>query len=147
MKHTTDFEVAVSHHSGQVTERHRSAQQQPATVLLEACGSAHFWARTLQQLAHSPILLPPQHVRPCVRRMLLIHGARAVPLGRSVTPSPRSYTWALKLERLRGDNKAAVALANKGPLRSAARLPTAQTRQQIRNPHRTDRHRWTMAGQ
>jgi len=49
-------------------------------------------------------------------RMLLIHGARAVlwhakrPTAR---PLDRLRTWALQLERLRGHNKAAVALANK----------------------------------
>ena len=48
--------------------------------------------------------------------MLLIHGARAVlwhakrPTAR---PLDRLRAWALQLERLRGHNKAAVALANK----------------------------------
>jgi len=49
-------------------------------------------------------------------RMLLIHGARAV-LWHAKRPSARPLdrlrTWALQLERLRGHNKAAVALANK----------------------------------
>jgi transposase len=48
--------------------------------------------------------------------MLLIHGARAV-LGHAKTktaPTPdRLRAWALHLERVRGHNKAAVALANK----------------------------------
>ena len=34
------------------------------TVLLEACGSAHFWARTLRRLGHDVVLLPPHLVRP-----------------------------------------------------------------------------------
>jgi len=47
-------------------------------------------------------------------RMLLIHGARAVlcHAKKAITPA-RLQRWALHLERLRGHNKAAVALANK----------------------------------
>jgi transposase len=47
-------------------------------------------------------------------RMLLIHGARSVlwSAKRKVNPDPIQI-WALNLERLRGHNKAAVALANK----------------------------------
>jgi len=59
------------------------------------------------------------HLRLCCTtylRMLLIHGARAV-LWHAKRPSARPLdrlrTWALQLERLRGHNKAAVALANK----------------------------------
>lgn len=66
------LEVAVSHRPGQVAARHRLqrsevlpffAQQPAATVLLEACGSASFWAREIERLGHGVALLPPQHVR------------------------------------------------------------------------------------
>jgi transposase len=41
----------------------------PATrVGLEACGASHHWARELKALGHEVKLLPPQHVRPYVRR-------------------------------------------------------------------------------
>ncbi len=69
----TVFEVAVSHQPGRVAKRLRLsraklteffAHQPPATVLMEACGSAHHWARQLQTLGHSVVLLPPRHVRP-----------------------------------------------------------------------------------
>ena len=40
------------------------AKQSAATVLLEACVSAHFWARTLRRLGHDVVLLPPHLVRP-----------------------------------------------------------------------------------
>jgi transposase len=49
-------------------------------------------------------------------RMLLIHGARALLCHAKTKTAPapdRLRTWALELERLRGHNKAAVALANK----------------------------------
>jgi len=71
------FEIAVSHCPGRVAETHRLsrsrflrflAQREAADVVMEACGMAHYWARQLQQLGHSVVLLPPQYVRPYVRR-------------------------------------------------------------------------------
>jgi len=71
------FEVAVSHHPGQVAKHRRYsrarfpqalAQLPPATVIMESCGSAHYWARRAQALGHTPLLLPPHAVRPYVRR-------------------------------------------------------------------------------
>ena len=71
------FEIAVSAHPGHVRERHRLAraqfleffaQQLPATVVLEACGSAHHWARKIESLGHHVALLPPHTVRPYVTR-------------------------------------------------------------------------------
>lgn len=66
------FQLAVSDRPGHVSQNHRlsrtqfqrfMAQQQPARVLLEACGSAHHWGRSLQRLGHSVVLLPPHRVR------------------------------------------------------------------------------------
>ena len=37
-------------------------------VVMEACGSAHFWARSLQARGIEVILLPPRYVRPYVKR-------------------------------------------------------------------------------
>jgi len=71
------FEVAVSRHQGRVAERHRLsrarflpffAQRELVTVLLEACSSAHFWAREIEKLGHRVVLLPPHLVRPYRRR-------------------------------------------------------------------------------
>ena len=44
------------------------AQMPAATVVMEACGSAHFWARKIQELGHRVVLLPPHQVRPYVVR-------------------------------------------------------------------------------
>lgn len=44
------------------------ARQPRSVVVLEACGSAHHWARELQKLGHEARLIPPQHVRPFVAR-------------------------------------------------------------------------------
>jgi len=85
MEHTTIavdlaksvFQVAVSRRAGEVDlERRLSraqllrffAQQPPATVVLEACGSAHHWARELQRLGHAARLLPAHDVHRYVRR-------------------------------------------------------------------------------
>ena len=71
------FQVAVSRHPGKVAESHRLtrteflpffAKHKPALVLLEACGSAHFWARQIQGCGHEVLLLPPTRVKPYVRR-------------------------------------------------------------------------------
>jgi transposase len=41
----------------------------PATRIgIEACGSAHHWGRELQALGHEVVLLPPQYVKPYVKR-------------------------------------------------------------------------------
>jgi transposase len=85
MEHTTIavdlaksvFQVAVSRRAGHVDEERRLsrgrfltylAQQKPATVVLEACGSAHYWARQLQPLGHAVRLLPAHDVHRYVRR-------------------------------------------------------------------------------
>jgi len=40
----------------------------PACVIgMEACGSAHFWARKLQTLGHEVRVMPPQFVKPYVK--------------------------------------------------------------------------------
>jgi transposase len=44
------------------------AQLPQAVVIMEACGTCHFWARKVQQLGHAVVLLPPAQVRPFVRR-------------------------------------------------------------------------------
>jgi transposase len=74
---TAHLEIAVSNRAGRVSERRRLARsrvlpyfrkQPSATVLLEACASAHHWARELQGLGHKVVLLPPHAVRPYVTR-------------------------------------------------------------------------------
>ena len=71
------FQVAISRKPGRVDEEHRLsrgrflpffATQPTATVLLEACGSAHHWGRALEQLGHTVRLLPLHETRRYVRR-------------------------------------------------------------------------------
>ena len=40
----------------------------PTRVGIEACGAAHHWARELTTLGHEVCLLPPQYVKPYVKR-------------------------------------------------------------------------------
>jgi transposase len=71
------FEVAVSRRAGQVDRRRRLsrgqfsrflAEQAPATVVMEACGTAHFWGREAGSRGHRVVLIPPHAVRPYVLR-------------------------------------------------------------------------------
>lgn len=38
------------------------AKQSPALVVMEACGSAHYWARYVRQVGHTPRLITPKSV-------------------------------------------------------------------------------------
>ena len=40
----------------------------PTVVAIEACGGSHHWARALQSLGHEVKILPPQYVKPYVKR-------------------------------------------------------------------------------
>jgi len=71
------FEVGISHQPGHVATSHRLSREQIATfmanqpattVIMEACGSAHYWGRTFQGFGHEVKLLPPLYVRPYVQR-------------------------------------------------------------------------------
>ena len=44
------------------------AKLPPTLVALEACGGSHHWARRLAGLGHTVRLIPPQYVKPFVRR-------------------------------------------------------------------------------
>ena len=44
------------------------AKQPACLVGMEACSSAHHWARELVQLGHTVRLIPPQYVKPYVKR-------------------------------------------------------------------------------
>lgn len=65
------FEVALSDTPGTVQERHRLSRErfrrfftkrEATTVLMEACGSAHYWGRELQAMGHEVHLLHPGDV-------------------------------------------------------------------------------------
>ena len=71
------FELAIADAHWHIGERKRLNRTQfarflaetPAThVVMEACGTAHYWGRVAQQHGHRVTLLPPAYVRPYVRR-------------------------------------------------------------------------------
>ncbi|MFO1466595.1 MAG: IS110 family transposase [Steroidobacteraceae bacterium] len=71
------FELAVADGQCRIIERARLSRGQferwfhnraVGRVVMEACGSAHHWARVLQQQGVEVLLLPPRYVRPYVKR-------------------------------------------------------------------------------
>ena len=44
------------------------AEQPPAVLVMEACGSAHYWAREMIRLGHEVKLIAPHYVKPFVKR-------------------------------------------------------------------------------
>jgi transposase len=70
------FELAFADPAGRILERKRLTRRAfsramenrpPLTVVMEACGSAHYWGRRFQAQGHAVRLLPPRDVRPYVR--------------------------------------------------------------------------------
>lgn len=70
------FELALAD-GARITERKRLSRRKfsrelpllpPCTVVMEACGSAHYWGRVAESHGHKVLLLPPRDVRPYVRR-------------------------------------------------------------------------------
>ena len=71
------FQVHVATMTGHVVLRRKfsrpqfrtfMAEQAPAIVVMEACGSAHYWSRELEGLGHAVKLIAPQYVKPFVKR-------------------------------------------------------------------------------
>lgn len=71
------FQVHGASPSGEVKFRKKLRRQQflqfmviepPALVVMEACGSAHYWARELKKAGHDVKLIAPQYVKPFVKR-------------------------------------------------------------------------------
>jgi len=40
----------------------------PTRIGLEACGASHHWGRVLRDLGHEVVLIPPQYIKPYVKR-------------------------------------------------------------------------------
>ena len=71
------FQVHAVNEAGQVEVRRKLrrgevvpffAAQPACTVVLEACGAAHHWARVLTGFGHEVKLIAPEAVRPFVKR-------------------------------------------------------------------------------
>jgi transposase len=44
------------------------AKLPPTRIGLEACGASHHWARVLRRSGHEVVLMPPQYIKPYVKR-------------------------------------------------------------------------------
>lgn len=71
------FELAFADDHAHITERKRLRRdafaqafdnRAPLKVVMEACSSAHYWARRFSRTGHTVSLLPARDVRPYVRR-------------------------------------------------------------------------------
>jgi transposase len=71
------FQLSLANQAGRVVERKRLSRSQyerflseqpQAEIVMEACATAHHWARTARRHGHDPFLLHAQYVRPYVRR-------------------------------------------------------------------------------
>ena len=71
------FELAFSDADARIVDRRRLTRvafakafenRAPLHIVMEACGSAHYWARRFVRLGHDVRLLPAHDVRPYVRR-------------------------------------------------------------------------------
>jgi transposase len=56
--------VVVQQRVSRAKLRETVAQLPPCVIGMEACSSAQFWARELQQLGHTVKLISPQFVKP-----------------------------------------------------------------------------------
>lgn len=71
------FQIHGASMSGQVLFRKKltrqrfrnfMAGQRPGVVVMEACGSSHYWAREMMRLGHEAKLIAPRYVAPFVKR-------------------------------------------------------------------------------
>jgi transposase len=71
------FQLCFADAAHRVVERNRLKRaafshvlenRAPLRVVMEACGSAHYWARRFQRLGHAVVLLPSHQVKPYVLR-------------------------------------------------------------------------------
>jgi transposase len=71
------FEIGISDRPGQVKQTVRLSRakflrffvdQSPSRVVMEACGSSHYWAREISRHGHEVKLISPQYVKPYVQR-------------------------------------------------------------------------------
>lgn len=70
------FQVCAADSGGKVVAKKRLTRRKisdyimklPAcTIVMEACGSAHYWSRRFKEYGHEVKLIPPQYVKPFVK--------------------------------------------------------------------------------
>ncbi len=111
------FQVHAVDAAGNVIVRRQLRRQQmlkffeqlaPCVIGMEACGTAHYWARELSALGHEVRLMPPAYVKPYVKRQKNdVADAEAIceavmrPTMRFVPIKTVEQQWARALHRTR----------------------------------------------
>ena len=71
------FQLHIASMTGEVFSKKKLSREkfkefmqdhEPAIVVIESCGSAHYWAETLTEMEHKVKLIAPQYVKPFVKR-------------------------------------------------------------------------------
>ena len=76
------------------------AKLAPCRVGMEACATAHFWARELRRLGHDVLLIPPQYVKAYLKRSSLqAPPPGRIPLGRESFRSRRRLDFPMPSRR------------------------------------------------
>ncbi|MBA2244218.1 MAG: IS110 family transposase, partial [Gemmatimonadetes bacterium] len=155
------FEIAVATAAGKIIERKRLTRPQferfwqtkePCAVVMEACGSAHHWARMLVGLGFEVRLLPAHYVRPYRQRNktdradcdALLEAARS-PHIKAVGIKSQDQQAILALHRVREQWKSTRNMRT-GGMRGLLRefgitSPAGATRFLERLPQLMERHR------
>ena len=60
--------AAISRKLSRTKVRTFFARLAPCRVGMEACGSAHYWARELAAMGHEVVLMGPAYIKPYVKR-------------------------------------------------------------------------------
>lgn len=111
------FELALADAQHRVQRRERLSRTQfprffgnlpPCRIIMESCGSSHYWARTLSALGHEVQILPAQYVRAYVKRnktdaadaAALIEAARCAEI-RCVPVKTAEHQLVQQLHRMR----------------------------------------------
>ncbi len=66
--HALTGAAAVSRKLSRPKVRTFFARLAPCRIGMEACGSAHYWARELAAMGHEVVLMPPAYIKPYVKR-------------------------------------------------------------------------------
>ena len=74
-------------------------QQPPCTVVMEACGAAHHWARVLSGLGHEVKLIAPEAVRPFVKRSKKNDAVDAAAICAAASRPDAKFVAAKRLEQ------------------------------------------------
>ena len=71
------FQLSIANANNHIVSRKRLSRTQfrrwlstsePRHLVMEACGTSHYWARVTEKLGHQVSLLHPKYVKPYVRR-------------------------------------------------------------------------------